>query len=696
MDMRKLMCPKSLVVVGATDKPGMTGNGTQSAIQGTNKDHVYYVSLKRDEVFGRKCYHSLAELPEVPECMLLLTPAKTVAGYLEEAGKMGIGAAVVIASGFSEERTEEAHRMAKEVEDVCNKYDIALCGPNCVGIVNALDGVVQGTHVLEKIVDGGIAVVAQSGYLTGGFRQPNADQLAYVVSAGNSSVCSVEDYMCWFADDDRVTVISAYLEGVKKPERLVYALETAAKKRKPVVILKAGESAKGSFAVASHTGSLAGNYATYQAIFKKFGVVACKTAQEWATTSRMFSVLRGKLPEKLGICGLNFSGGENTQFADNCERYGIDIPEFDQSTVEKLRAVLPSYSTPANPLDATTTLFSETEKVRTLFTAISEDPNIGIISLGNDMGANSEPKDITCVKLMTELRAEGKLLPTVISPTWEKPRHADFINQLENAGIPLVGIGDQGFKCIRHLLDFAAYKYDEHTLELALPAKELAEGKLSLSEAQSKAELTPYGVRVPGQALAKDAAEVEAALAKVPFPVVMKVESPDILHKTDAGAVKLNINTKEDALKAFDEIMANCKAYKAEARIDGVMIQEMVPNGVEIILGINNDKMFGPMLLAGLGGVFTEVFKDASLLPCPISKKEACEMLKDLKGYKLLTGYRGSKPCDIDALTDLMVKVSEYAVEHKNDVAEMDMNPVFVYEEGKGVCVTDALIVKRV
>lgn len=698
MDMKKLMCPRSLVVIGASDKPGMTGRVTLAAINSSIADRVYLLNPRREGLYGYRCYHTLAELPEAVDCMVLATPAHTVTEYLEAGGTLGIGAAVIIASGFGEERSDVAQRLATEVESICKKHDIALCGPNCVGILNGLDRVAPGAHSVSSMLtdgsDGGVAVVAQSGYLTGGFSVPDTTQLSYLVSAGNCTICTIEDYMCYFAEDDRVTCIAAYIEGVRKPDRLVQALRTAALKRKPVVVLKAGMSEKGSFAAASHTGSLAGDYATYKAVFDKFGVIVTQTAQEFVSTARMLSVLRGRLPKRPGVCGINFSGGENTQCADNCARFGIELPEFSKQTAATLGTVLPSYSTPSNPLDATTTLFSEVEKVRALLTAISQDESIGLITLGSDVGINSEAKDITCVDLMQEMEASGTLLPTVVIPTFEKNRSSDIYHRFEQAHVPVLSTGALAFQSIRHLMDFAAFDPTVPVLELALPDGTAGSHRIALSEAESKQELLPYGVRVPAQALARDARELKACLEQVGFPVAMKVESPDILHKTDAGAVQLNITSADQAEAAFHRILSNCKSYAPDARILGVMVQKMVPKGVEIILGIKNDRQFGPMLLAGLGGVFVELFKDVSLYPCPINVTEAHEMLRRLKGYRLLTGYRGSVPCDVDALADLMVKLSCYAVDHKEELAELDLNPVFVYENGQGVCVADALAVK--
>lgn len=701
MDIRKLMCPESVAIVGATDKPGFPGNATRSAQLSRVWERTYFINPKRDELLGKRCYHALSELPEVVDCLVLGTPAHTVPAYLEAAGELGIGAAVVFASGFGEERTEEARRLAEEVRDICRRYDIALCGPNCIGVINAADQITVSAAGPEMIrtmfrqeTGRGIAAVAQSGYITGGFVNPDAARLAYLVSAGNCTACSIEEYLCWFAEDDRVNCIAAYIEGIKKPALLEKALRTAALRRKPVVVLKACMTEKGSFAAASHTGSLAGDYATYESVFRKYGVVVVKSLQELTSTARMFSVLDGRLPPRPGVGAVNFSGGENTMCADTCARYGIALPAFRAATEEALRAVLPSYATASNPLDATTTLFTEDEKVRALFSAISADPAIGLITLGDDVGQISEPKDFTCARIMGELSREGTLLPAVIIPSFEKPRNPELLAQFEAAGIPVLGTGDLAYQAVRHLMDFACYDPAAVTLELALPERESTGEPRALSEAQSKAELTPLGVPVPAQALAASEAELDCCLAAVPFPVVMKVESPDILHKTEAGGVRLNIRSAREAHEAYRAILDSCRAYRPEADITGVMIQEMIPAGTEVILGVKNDRQFGPMLLAGLGGVFTEVFRDTALYPCPLGKEEALAMLRRLKGWKLLAGYRGAAPRDTEALADLMVKVSDYAAAHRNDLKELDLNPVVVFEQGKGVCAADALIVR--
>ena len=704
MDMNKLMRPKSLVVVGASDKVGMVGGATKSSIRGANADHVYYLNPKRDEVNGRKCYHSLSELPEVPECMLLCTPESTIAGYLEEGGKLGVGAAVVLASGFSEERTQQAQALSDEVKEICLKYDIALCGPNCIGIVNGIDNVCVTANnddtlsLLEDDNRRGLGIVAQSGYISSGFNYPDCDFLAFIVSAGNSIICGLEDYMLYFAKEPRINAIAAYVEGIKKPEVLEEALQIAAQNRKPVIVLKAGSSQKGGFAAASHTGSLAGNYRSIQSIFEKYGAIFTKNLQELTSTARMFAVLDGNFPKVATMGGVNFSGGENTLCADTSERVGIALPDFAEKTLETIKTVVPPFATPANPLDATTNLFREKEKVETLFRCVSEDPAIGLMAVGTDVGIPSEAKDFTCAEVLSEMAMRKEILPTVIIPSFEKPRNPDVRIPLEKAGIPVLSSGIYAYDAIRHLMDFVSYDYSKVTPSLAIPdAKETKGGqksaKRTLSEAESKEALAKEGVPVPAQILIRNESELTESLCGFSYPCVMKIDSEDIPHKTEAGGVKLNIQNAGEAEEAYFQILENCKAYKPDAKINGVMMQEMVGGKLEVLIGITCDPLFGPLLLCGMGGIYAEMFKDTALYPCPLNKDEALSMLKSLKIWPMFEGWRGAAPLNADALTDLMVSVSNYAVKHKNDLAELDLNPVFVSEAG--VCAADALIVLK-
>ncbi len=279
-------------------------------------------------------------------------------------------------------------------------------------------------------------------------------------------------------------------------------------------------------------------------------------------------------------------------------------------------------------------------------------------------------------------------------PQYEQERDLDWRMKLKQAGVPILPPAEIGYKLMGTLVRYIEYDPSTKRLEWAVP-DHFPEQAKPLTEYDSKVELAKAGIPVPKQCIARNKEELAEACAEFGYPLVLKINSPDILHKTEAGGVRLRIQSLEEAQEAFDGILRDCRAFKPEARLDGVLVQQMAKAGQEIILGVKNDRQLGPMLLVGLGGVFVEVFKDTSLVPCPISHAEALEHLQKLKSYQLLTGYRGSAPCDIEALANLMVKVSEYAAENKNTVKEMDINPVYVYEEGEGVCVVDALILKE-
>lgn len=699
MSMDLLFKPNSIAIVGASDKPGMGRGTSEGALDSSIRDHVYLINVKRDTVLGRKCYHSLEELPEVVDTVVLCVNAKLVNPYLEAAGKLGVKNALVFASGFSEDGTEEGKRLEKEMSEICAKYGMLLVGPNCVGLYNKVDRIgmyARNPMFPERNIERGIGAVAHSGYINSNLMLTMPELCAYGVSVGNAAVCTLEEYMLWYAKNDHVNCIAAYVEGIKNTKIFEEALKTAAENRKPVVIMKSGRSKKGSAAAASHTGNLAGDYKTFESLLERYGVVVTDSLEEFYATARLLAVWNGKLPAGNGIGAVNFSGGENTICADFCEKYGLELPAYEEETKQIVDRLIPAFSTARNPLDPTTEMFSEKDKVKEMFTAIFEDKNMDMFLLGLELPAKLEMKDRTCVQVFKELYAEGKLIPTVLVPSFEKDRDWESVYEMQRIGIPMLATGDLAYKILGNVCKFIKYDYSKHILELATPEKNAHKGTVSLSEADSKTEVSKYGVKVPQQCKAASLEELRKEIQKMAYPVVLKVDSPDILHKTEAGGVKLNIENCEAAEKAFADILTGCRAFKPDAKINGVLIQEMVPYGTEIIVGIKNDKQYGPMILCGLGGVFVEVFKDAVLSPCPINNYEAHEMLKGLKAYKLLQGYRGSKPCDIDALCELMVNLSRYAAENKDTVSEIDLNPVFVYEEGKGVKAADALIVKYI
>jgi acyl-CoA synthetase (NDP forming) len=697
MDLKKVFKPKSTAIVGVSDRNGSFGKFVAMySLKGSDTDKLYFVHPKREELMGKRCYPSLDALPEVVDCVVLCTPSATINGLLEEAGKLGIKGAIVFASGFSEERGEEGKELEKELVKIAQKYDMALIGPNCLGLINNVDNKIYwGVESYFEFNDKrGVGVVGQSGFIIKYLSEAGFG-MTYMASTGNGNVVTIEDVLDFYAQDDDVRVIALYLEGVKKPEVFIAALKKAAQMRKPVVILKSGRSKKGAAATASHTGNLSGSGQVYDAVFEKFGVVVVDDFVDLIAMTRMFTILDGRLPHKPTLASLNLSGGETAVCADLSEKYGLVHPEFDDNIKEVLLELLPHFATPNNPLDATTGIMYNIEANKRIYKAMLDSDDIGIVTTGINVEEHSSDVIDVQIEAVCAAAKDGELTkPLIVLSSFESGRNPQQIRKLEDHGIFMLTGGEKGYKQIALLNKFAEFDYKKSTLDLAYPKKrEHARQTAALSEFDSKEEIKKYGISIPAQAIVTSPQELSDMLKKdFTYPVVLKVNSADILHKTEAGGVKLNVNTADDALKAYDEILTSCKAYDPDARIDGILVQEMVPKGMEIIIGINNDALFGPIILVGLGGIFVEIFKDVVLYPAPVNNDEAHAMLKKLKAYKLLSGYRGSKALDIDALADLIVKVGDYAVANKDNLKELDLNPVFVYE--KGIKAVDALIVK--
>lgn len=697
MNVSNLLKPKKIALVGASEREGSFGGDTcKNIIDFSNPSKYYFVNPKREEVFGQKCYKSVGDIPENFDMVIICTPQSTVLDILKQSHEKGCKGAVVYASGYSETGTEEGKKAEKELINTCEELGIALLGPNCGGFINYIDDVYSFAFVAEKRDrKGTVGLVSQSGQLCLSLMDNPKGKFSYVISSGNSSVVKVEEYLDYLVDDEDTKVVAAYLEGVSKPEVFVNALKKAAIKRKPVVILKTGRSEKGSAISASHTGSLSGSDKTYDALFKKFGVIRVNDMEELLSMTHLLSTIK-EYPKNARFAAMNLSGGETIITADIGSLKGINYPDFTDNTLKKLTEMLPSYATPNNPLDMTASLSYDSEKYAGALRAVMDDPNVDMVLIGYTLLLNiADP----CIYYMTEgiekVVKEGNTKPMVMIPYIENTRNQEYAERLEKAGVSILPPVVYAMEILKKFSEFIEYNPDEHTLDVGLPTDDKKETRKFLSEHESKTMLSKAGIPVPKEDVAKDKEEAIKMANEIGYPLVMKIESADIPHKSDAGGVKLNIQSEEDVKKAYDEIIDSVAKYNPNAKINGILIQEMLPKGTELIIGVNNDPLYGPMILCGLGGVFVEIFKDVALYPAPLNHNEALEMVKSLKGYPLLTGYRGSNELDIDALVDLIVKVSDFAVVNKETVAEIDINPVFLYEKGEGLSVADSLIILK-
>ncbi len=692
MNLEKLLRPKSVAVIGASDKPGFGLSTCENLIRSHRQEDIFFVHPKRESVLGKKCYKSIADLPQQVDMCIILLNKSLVISTLEQAAACGCKAAIVYASGYGETGDKEAE---KELRETAERLDMAVMGVNCAGYISNNDDLFPfGMIVKRDARPGNIAIISQSGKICLNMMQVDYMNFSYLISAGNCSCIMVEDYISYLIDDPGTKVIGLYLEGVKDPEKFADVLRRAAEIRKPIVILKVGRSEAGSRVASSHTGSLSGSDKAFDSLCRKFGIIRVDDIEELVQMCHMLSVMP-ELPAIPTISAMCLSGGETGVCADVGTLNGLEYPAFTEETLAKLTELLPDYASPANPLDMTATLSHDGPKYAEVIKAIMQDPNVGMVLCGQTVLPHQSEEDV--IYPMSDgmvIAANERIKPVAVINFFNCDRDPVIRAKLEKAGVALLPAPGTAFKLLRHLMDMVKYKPEEKTLTLAVPHP-AANGRVALSEYDSKMELQDFGVKVPYSEVVKSEEQLERVCCEVSYPCVAKIESADILHKSDIGGVKLNLNNAMELREAYREVLKNAAERAPEAKINGVLVQPMLPKGVEVILGVNVDPQFGPMVLCGLGGVFVEVFKDVALYPAPLNKGEAMDMLRSLKGYKMLTGYRGGEKCDVDALADLMVQVSEYAVANRDTLCEMDLNPVFVYGEGKGVEIADAVIIKR-
>lgn len=693
MDISKLLRPRAVAVVGASEKSGFGGDTCRNILENqADTSHVYPVNPKKETVFGKKCYPTLADLPEEIDLVILCTSQKTIVDFLKQAKAKGAGAAVVYASGYSEVGTAEGKAFEKELVDAAKALDMVVMGPNCAGYINFGDDIFSFAFIGDyKGKKGNIGFVSQSGQFCIDMMKSAEMKYSFAISAGNSAMVQMEDYLNFLIDDSNTKVIALYLEGVKNPHKFEACLQKAMEKKKPVVILKAGRSPKGQATAASHTGSMAGSDKTYDAVFEKFGVIRADDMQDLRSTASLLATLR-VLPKKPAFSAMCLSGGETAVSADTGFLHGIEYPDFSEVTLKKLNDMLPDFATPRNPLDMTAALCYDADAFASGITTVMSDPSIEMGLVGLTI---SDKVTVSNDIMFEGIRRAFEQIPDkplAVMIFMEAARNKELVERFQNAGIPVLPTTKYGFRALQHLQDFISHDTIKREARLAIPEAHSANTR-ALSEYESKKLLADNGVPVDLGYIAKTKAEVKEYAEKIGYPLVMKVESNDILHKSDVGGVMLNIKSLEQAEEAYDKILANAVQHAPNAKINGILMQKMLKAGTEMIIGLNSDPQFGPMLLVGMGGVFVEVFKDAALYPVPLNHDEALHMLQSLKSFKLLNGYRGNPPADIEALTDMMVKISDFAYRKKDTLKELDMNPLFVYPKGEGVAIADALAV---
>ena len=705
-DLERFFSPKSIALIGASqDLITISGQPLSHLLNHGYSGKLYPVNPRYPEILGHKCYPAVADLPETPDLAIILINAARVADILEQCGKKGVPYVVIFTSGFSETGGEGV-ALQKRLTDIARQYNIGVIGPNCQGMMNVADKVWAGfgsVFFTQEFPAGGVSMVSQSGgfgfsvlalsSLDGGlaFRQ--------MVTTGNEIGVSTLDFVDYFIRDPQTSMIVGYIEGVKDAHRLLGIGMKAMDAGKPILMWKVGNTDEGQKAAASHTANLGGAMALYKAAFKQTGIIQIDDIQDMVDYGRMFRC--GKLPKGNRIAMITVSGGAGILMTDECISGGMRLAELAPETVEQLRAFVPSYGSLGNPVDVTASIFNDLALIRRTLQAIVDDPGVDCIAL-----LNASLQGEIATKIAAEIIAIAKTTDKPIAAAWSARdvMAKDAYAALDEARIPHY---KSPVRCGRAFAAMSGYAEAKRRIEAQRHEQPLVLKKTQskqlltnlatdVAEYQAKKVLAEYGIPVTQEELATTREQALVIAKKIGYPVAIKVQSPDISHKTEAKAVKLGLNTDAELAAAYDEVLANAKAYNAKAQLDGVLVQEMLRGGTEAILGITNDPLFGPAVMFGLGGIFAEIMKDVSFRLAPVTLSMAHEMIAEIKGYPLLAGARGRAHADVDALADAIVKLSALAVDLKDQVAELDINPLFVMARGKGVKAADALIRPRI
>jgi acetyltransferase len=693
-----LMRPESVAIVGASSDPTKIGyTVVNNIIVGGYKGKIYPVNPKASEILGHKTYPSLQDIPGPVDAAVITVPAKLVLSVVEDAGKKGVKGLIIISSGFGEVGNKD---LEAELVRKAKEYGIRILGPNIVGTLSNAEKLNASFAPLLPLVGKG-ALVSQSGALLIALDMATFTRkvgLEKLISIGNMSDVDFADLVEWLDKDDATSCISLYIEGFKDGRKF---MEVAKKTKKPVIALKAGVSAHGAAAAASHTGSLAGAAKVYGAAFQQAGVVQATDLNNLFDLSLALSLQPPMIGDNLVI--ITNGGGVGVLATDAAEKYDLPLKFVPKDVQDELKKHMPEFGSAKNPVDLTGMAGYDWYHDSVKF-AYSHDWTQGLVILYCET-AMTNPIEI----------AEGIKKAIVDSGIKNKPVIVSFVGgeKSEKAmqwlvanEIPAYSAPDLAVHAISALREYARMKEivsePEETLNnidkaLALKVIEKArdDGRDSLTEIEAKQVFTAYGLPTTITKLAKSEEEAVLLANDIGYPIVMKIVSPEILHKSDAGGVKVNIKDDVSCREAYKTILNNAKAYKSDAHIHGIAIQEMAPWGTEVILGSINDATFGPTMMFGLGGIFVEVLKDVTFRVAPVSKKSALRMIEEIRGAPILKGVRGEEPRDRIVLAETISRYAHMIVDLREEVSESDANPVLVYQEGKGLKVVDARIILK-
>ncbi|MDM8517112.1 acetate--CoA ligase family protein [Desulfobacterales bacterium HSG16] len=707
-----IFSPQSVAVIGASSAPGKVGHDIfANILKGQYTGTLYPVNPSAKSILSVRAYKDLNDIPDLVDLAMIILPPHLAVKSVEESIKKDVKGIVIVSAGFREVGSE-GRKMEDRITDMCKEANIRVIGPNCLGVINPLPDVSLNASFSSRMPKtGNISFISQSGALCTAVLDFAADRdfgFSKFISIGNKADVDELDLLRYFHKDMDTEVIMIYLEELRRGPEFIEAVKeiTSGERPTPVLVIKSGKTSAGAQAAASHTGALAGSEAVYDSIFKQSGMIRVDSINELFDFASAFAYknesslgkFRRKVPDGNKVAIVTNAGGPGIVATDMTVNSGLRLAKFQEETIEALASHLPATANLNNPVDVIGD--AAQDRYENALTAVIRDNEVD--------GALV----ILTPQSMTNALATAEAIARIAKFT-HKPILCCFMGivdvsqgakYLQEHGIPVFRFPESAAKAFGTLYQYSKWLNQQqmaqftfkHDVEGASKIIDecLAQGKTRIGELEGNRLLACYGFNVLPTSLATTGEEAASISDEMGYPVVMKIVSEQILHKTDAGGVKIGIKTKEEALKAFDDIVESAHKFSSDAVIDGVLIQKMAEPGTEVILGVNRYPIFGPLLMFGFGGIFVEVFQDVAFRLAPIGRNEARRMIREIKGYKLFTGFRGRPPADTEAIEKLVVSLSDMVTNHPQ-ILEMDINPLLLHEKGRGATVADCRMILK-
>jgi acetate---CoA ligase (ADP-forming) len=702
-DLKSLFNPASIAIVGASEGPRHGGEMMRTLQALGYSGRIYPVNPKYETVYGFQAYPSLSAISDQVECVVVAVGSRHVLNTLEEASQQGIKAALVISAGFAEAGVE-GKDLQNKIKALASDTGLRIAGPNSLGLINVHDKVAMYAASLpDSLRPGGIGVIVQSGSICAAIAGANRGLgFSYLISSGNEADVCASDYIQFMLKDERTTVILGFVEGIKQPDKFIQAADLASDLGKPIILLKVGKTEKSRATTVSHTGSLAGSDSVQDALFKQKGVTRVSDLDELLEAGELFSGLHGRYPRGSGVGLITLSGGETALTYDLASEYGVDFPDLSDQTKNQLKEVLPTFAMVGNPLDVTGVGAVHRPTYKKALQLLSEEGKIHLIAIMQNVRPGQK-LTLDIAQTVADVAKENQK-PFVFYTNLSRGINDPLLEKLKKGNIPLLQGTRESLNAISSLITYSRFlrqrqsKQDSvndfriafDNLSDRLPAE-----KATLGESHSKNLLKSIGIETPKEVLATNPEQALEACRRLGFPVVLKVDSHQISHKTDIGGVALGIKNEQELISSWQEILDNVERNASQTKVNGILVQEMITGGTEVIVGISHDSQFGPTILFGLGGIFVESLQDFSLRVLPITLQDAQEMVDETLAGKVLRGIRGGEQKDIPALIDVIIRVAKLTMECQGRIEEIDINPLLVRPIGKGCVALDALIVTR-